>query len=409
VLELEADTSHSRLTPPQFDHPLPNLLELSAAEILDSCRKSQARELTSTLRQARAGEGGIAASIPILRQYMAAYPAESLALRQRLDAAALERLFLRMHDHVMTHPVWVHPFFVRICTGDISVEQLKRFSRHYFNQVKNTRQCVALALGRFHTMVDRKDGELNVILSELTQLVLAGLLADEYGSHGHHEVEASADLQAVDIGTLFSPITHPELFRRFLHALGDSVRDYDAPMLHGVADNVLVQRILSNHPAYGEQEALASVGLGMEWGVPAFFSMIMAGIIKVAAREGLDLDGRSMEIWSAHVRQDVAHAIAVMVATGFHVDDETDVARIENATNILMAFRYDMMSDIYREVYGTPCATVAEIGLERRYFLHDDRIVTLLAAERAKLRPGSVREPAQYAARHIGMPIVASR
>jgi hypothetical protein len=396
-----------RAAAPPFDHPLPNLLELTAEEILAHCCKSQQLQFTSTLHHVRHCAAEVTSGIPLLRRYLACYPSESL--RQRLSTDALEHLFLEMHDHVMAHPVWLHPFFVRIAAGDINLEQLKRFARHYFNQVKNTRQCVALALGRFHTMLDRPDGELNVVLSELTQVVLAGLLADEYGStgaHGHHPLaEPPGASQAVDIAELFSPITHPELFRRFQHALGETVRDYDASLLHGVADNVLVQRILSGDPAYDELEALASVGLGMEWGVPAFFSMIMAGILKVAPREGLALDGPSMEIWSAHVQQDVEHAIAVMVATGFYVNDAADVARIANATNVLMAFRYNMMSDIYSEVFGVRCRDVAEIDLEARYFLNDRRIEPLLAAARKKLRPGSVRDYDQYVGRRLSLPV----
>jgi hypothetical protein len=115
-----------------------------------------------------------------------------------------------------------------------------------------------------------------------------------------------------------------------------------------------------------------------------------------------------MEIWSAHVRQDVAHAISVMVATGFYVDDAADVARIENATNILMAFRYNMMSDIHREVFGVRCPDIAEIGLDARYFLHDDRIEAPLAAARKRLRPGSVHNYDQYVGRLVNLPVASS-
>jgi len=406
AIDQGVEIARMRATTPLFDHPLPNLLELSAGEILESCRRNQQLEFMSTLRQVRRDGGDMSAEIPLLRRYLACYPSDSL--RQRLNATVLEQLFLRVHDHVMAHPVWLHPFFVRIATGDIDKEQLKQFARHYFNQVKNTRQCVALALGRFHTMLDRPDGQLNVVLSELTQVVLAGLLADEFGAHGHQPPEEADTAQAVDIAKLFSTMTHPELFRRFQRALGETERDYDTPMLHGVADNVLVQRIISSDPAYDELEALASVGLGMEWGVPAFFSMIMAGIIKAAPREGIELDGPSMEIWSAHVRQDVEHAIAVMVATAFHVDDAGDVARVEHATNVLMAFRYNMMSDVYREVFGAHCPDIHEIGLDPRYFLHDDRIVSLLAAARTRLRRGSVRNYDQYVGKRTNVPVAGA-
>src|SRR5688572_2411748 len=100
-----------------FDHPLPNLLELPAEEILARCRKSQQLELMSTLHQARRGGGDLSSEIPLLRRYLVAHPSESL--RRRLNADVLEQLFLRVHNHVMAHPVWLHPCFARIAAGDI--------------------------------------------------------------------------------------------------------------------------------------------------------------------------------------------------------------------------------------------------------------------------------------------------
>ncbi len=392
-----------------FGHPLANLLELSAGEILESYRKSQTEEFRSVLRQVKSSEGDLTSEIPLLREYLSHRRVDGLG--KRLNAHVLEELFLHVHEHVMGHPVWEHPFFVRVAAGDLDVAQLRRFARQYFNQVKNTRQCVALALGRFHTMIPQPDGVLNVVLSELTQMVLSGLLADEYGSaagHAHHTERAMKGTPAVHIRELFSHTTHPELFRRFQKALGDSARDFDVPMLHGVADNVLVQRILSSHRAYDHLEALASVGLGMEWGVPAFFSMIMAGIIKVADRERLPLDARSMEIWSAHVSQDVEHAIAVMLATSFYVTGTREVARIENATNVLMAFRYNMMSDIYRDVFAAPCADIGSIALSQRYYLRDDRIEPALATERSGIPAACVRDYDWYVTRRVALPIAGS-
>jgi hypothetical protein len=377
-------------------HTLANLLDMSASQILAFYRNSQLIDFTTTLGKVKHGTREMADHIEILAHYLASYPSEGF--HRRLNVDSIERLFRQMHDHVMQHPVWVHPFFARITDGDIAIDQLTVFARHYFNQVKNTRQCVALALGRFHTLIDRPDGQLNNVLAELTQVVLAGLLSDEYGTaaaKSHYAVAANGAFPAapaVDIGQLFSPITHPALFRRFLHAFGVTASGYDVPLLHGVADNVLVQRILSNDPAYSELEALASVGLGMEWGVPAFFSMVIAGILKVARREGLVLQPEAMEIWTSHVKQDVEHAIAVMIATCFYVCDGSDARRIEGATNVLMAFRYNMMSDIYQEVFGAPCPRIADIALDPRYFLHDRRIEPLLATARSRVSPASIRD-----------------
>jgi hypothetical protein len=396
-------SSSQHLPPPAgISHPLPNLCEMSAAEILAAYRHSQLRDVESLFGRIRNDARDLSREIAPLHRYLQAYPADSV--RKRLGADTVEHLFRRMHAHVMGHPVWVHPFFVRMAQGDLSLAQLTMFARQYFNQVKNTRQCVALALGRFHTMMDRPDGELNIILSELTQVALAGLLGDEYGTASAHGCNACAPsspdggLAASDIGRIFAPVTHPALFRRFLDALGAAAGDHDVPMLHGVADNVLVQRILAGDPAYDELEALASVGLGMEWGVPAFFSMIMSGIHKVTSRERMVIDPASMEIWSLHVKQDVEHAMAVLLATSLHVRDPRDARRIEGATNVLMAFRYDMMSNIYRAVFGEPCETLSNTPLPPCYAFHDQRIWPLLSAARRGIRPGSVLGYADYGA-----------
>src|SRR4029077_10033528 len=126
------------------------------------------------------------------------------------------------------------------------------------------------------------------------------------------------------------------------------------------------------------------------WGVPAFFSMIMSGIHKVTSRERMTIDPASMEIWSLHVKQDVEHALAVLLATSLHVREPHDARRIEGATNVLMAFRYDMMSDIYRAVFGEPCEPLSNTALAPRYAFHDQRIWPLLSAARRGVRPGAV-------------------
>lgn len=389
-------------------HPLPNLLELSAVDILEHYRRAQCADFMGTLAQMSTAGSDLTARIELLSSMPGG------AIREQLRANTLEKLFKRMHEHVMSHPVWVHPTFDRITEGQLNWDQLTAFSKQYFNQVKNTRQCVALALGRFHSFVGGLDGATNSALSELTQIVLAGLLCDEYGmtgSHSHGRPEDNEDECAqavVDIGRLFSPVTHPALFRRFLKSIGVAPGDYDVPMLHAVADNVLVQRLLSSHEDFDELEALASVGLGMEWGVPAFFSMIIAGILKAARREGKGIDPWSMELWSAHVHQDVEHAISVMVATSFYAANEEDYRRIEGATNVLMASRYDMMSELHSEIFGEPCPTIADIALDPRYALHDRRIETLLEHERKKVAPKAVRNHAAYAGLRKRFPIRAN-
>lgn len=388
-------------------HPLPGLLSMSCEQILGAYRTSQLGDVSAALNASALDGDNLASAIDLLGRYFAVFPSE--AHRRRLNTSVIEGFFKDLHSHVMAHPVWMHPIFTKFSDGEVTLDQLRVFSLHYFNQVKNTRQCIALALGRFHSMLpDMPDERIDNAFSELTQVVLAGLLADEYGfasaapaKGNQSELEISQtkvkrEQVAVDIEGLFSPVTHPALYRRFLVALGITVADYDVPMLHAVADNVLVQRILSGDHSYDHIEALASVGMGMEWGVPAFFSMIIAGCLKLAQRAGIELDANSMEIWSAHVRQDVGHAVAVMLVTSFFVRDQNDIERIKYATNALMAFRYEMMSEIHEEVFGMACPRVDHIELPRHYLLRDSRLLQLLPAARMGLRASAIRNYSTY-------------
>jgi pyrroloquinoline quinone (PQQ) biosynthesis protein C len=404
---IESATSARAESAARAYHPLPNLLGLSAPEILSHYRNSQIDDFTKALTGVREEMLEITDQIELLSRYLACYP--SSKLERRLKTASVESLFREMHEHVITHPVWVHPFFARVAEGEVTLPQLRVFAQQYFNQVKNTRQCVALALGRFHSFIDRSDGLLNIALSEMTQVILAGLLGDEYGTSVSLDCadqnNRSDPWGSANIGKLFSTTTHPALFRRFLDALGLSIAEYDVPMLHGTADNVLVQRILASDPSYDELEALASVGLGMEWGVPAFFSMLIAGIVKVARRDGLALSPAGMEIWSSHVKQDVQHAIAVTIATCFYVRDTEDIDRIRAATNVLMAFRYEMMSDIYEDVFGSDCARIAEVPLEPVHRLRDRRIEPLLLTARRQVSSLSVRDYEAYLRSEGALPL----
>lgn len=360
---------------PASIHPLPDLLELSAEQVLEAFRLSQREDFTRVVAQAGHPGSALQRVFDRLRQRV---PEDNPFHRNALfRAGALEGLFLDLHDHVMSHPVWRHPFFVRVFEGRISPPQVAVFAAAYFNQIKNTRQCVALALGRFNGLMELPYGPLNEAVSEITQIALAQLVADEYGV-GAHAVEDYPEL-----GALFQARTHMAMYRQLFDGLGMAPEAQDVPMLWGVADNVLVQRLVAGHPAFSALEGLASVGLGMEWGVPEFFSLLLGGLLKVSAREGLNLTPHHLEVFIAHVRYDVLHAVSVMLVTSLHMTGESDLAAVKNACNTLMAARFAMMGDIYEAVFGEECASLADIGLEPRYHLTDRRIADVLIQARA--------------------------
>jgi len=375
---------------PAAVHHLPDLLDLAPEEVLDRFRVSQAadfgagvadlersdaplRRLFEELRAASGPEGGFGASL-IFRP------------------GGLSDLFHDLHDHVMAHPVWRHPFFVRVFTGPLTEVEVRRFLLNYFNQVKNTRQCVALAIGRFHGLVGFPYGVAAQPVSELTQVVLAQLVADEYG------VGTSGLDDYPSLDSLFRSTTHITLYRRLLDALSIPLAEQDVPLLPEVADNVLTQRLVAGDPAFTPLEALASVGLGMEWGVPEFFSLLLGGLIRHAARERIPLTAHDLDILIAHVKYDVLHAVSVMAATALHMRDDSHVAAVKNAVNMLMSARYDMMSGLYRVVFGEPCPSVTEIGLQARWHIDDGRIAEALVRARRAADAGTVVDQAAWIA-----------
>lgn len=357
---------------PAAVHPIAHLLDLDAEAVLAAFRDSQRADFSRVIADVeRPG-----------------HPLHELFSRlPGWVAGRLDALFLDFHTHVMGHPVWRHPFFVRVFQGDITLDQARRFAVAYFNQIKNTRQCVAMAIGRFHGLDAAPEP-----VSELTQIALAQLVADEYGlaAHGLDDYP--------ELGQLFAARTHIVLYRQFLDGLGIARADQDRPMLWGVADNVLIQRLVAADPAFTPLEALASVGLGMEWGVPEFFSLLLGGLIRLSERDGLGLTPFDLDVFIAHVRYDVLHAVSVMLVTSLHLgaDDRAGRARVKTACNALMAGRFAMMSDLFADVFATPCARLADVDADPAYRVTDPRYGDALRAARRGVAPGRVTDGDAY-------------
>lgn len=368
---------------PASVHHLPDLLELSAEAVLDRFKASQEADFGAVVTALDRSDD------PLRRLFQSVRDVggddTDFARSIVFQPGGLSNLFQDLHGHVMAHPVWRHPFFLRVFEGPLSRAEVGRFLLHYFNQVKNTRQCVALAIGRFHSLVDFPYGLSSQPVSELTQVVLAQLVADEYG------VGASSLEDYPSLDGVFRSTTHITLYRRLLDALSIPAEEQDVALLPGVADNVLTQRLVAGSPEFTPLEALSSVGLGMEWGVPEFFSLLLGGMIRHAVREALPLTAHDLEIFIAHVKYDVLHAVSVMAATALHMQGEDDVARVKNAVNMLMSARYDMMSSLYQEVFGEAVPGISGIGLDSRWHVTDRRIETALIAARKAVGAGTVK------------------
>ena len=371
-------------------HPLPELLDMSAEEVLAAFKLSQRQDFAAVIEHFESPDNPLHGLLDRLRRIAAQDPANRFAELDLFRPGGLRELFESLHDHVMDHPVWRHPFFVRFFAGDFDERQLATFARHYFNQIKNTRQCVALALGRFNGLMPLPYGCLNERVSELAQIVLAQLLADEYGV-GTHAVDDYPGLH-----DLLNSTTHIGMYRYLFDGLGIPFEEQDVAMLPGVADNVLTQRLLSGHADFTLVESLASVGLGMEWGVPEFFSLLLGGVIRWAWRNGRPVTQHHLIVLIAHVRYDVLHAISVMLATSFFNHDRDGVRQIKQATNTLMASRYGMMSELYRHVFGEDCPDITGIALAPAYHLDDRRIAEALISARRQIAPERVVTGERY-------------
>lgn len=382
-------------------HHLPDLLQMDAEAVLERFKRDQVNDFKQVIKELDDPDNALNRQFAQLRQIAEKQPGNPFTRTAVFNPGALEAMFLELHDHVMEHPVWRHPFFIRVFNGEITKEQLTRFALQYFNQVKNTRQCVALALGRFSGVMDMPYGQLNERISELTQIVLAQLVADEYGV-GSHEVEEYPSL-----GGLFESMTHIVMYRKIFEGLGVPFEEQDQPMLHGVADNVLIQRLVAGDEQFTTLEALASVGLGMEWGVPEFFTLLLGGMIRFAWQNNVPLTRDQLLVFVAHVQYDVLHAISVMLVTSFYSRDAEAVSRIKGATNMLMSGRYGMMTAMYQHVFGEACPSLKEIGLDSRYHIADRRIEQALLRARAGVADGRVVDVEAYR-RSTGMPFIFS-
>ncbi|HVI50703.1 MAG TPA: hypothetical protein VM661_05785 [Candidatus Sulfotelmatobacter sp.] len=376
---------------PDEIHPMADLLQMDGEQVLAAFRGSQRKDFLELVGQVeRPGSALFDLFDGMRRRVDADNPFHGLAL---FRPGALADLFVELHDHVLDHPVWRHPFFIRFFKGEFDRGQALAFAVQYFNQIKNTRQCVAMAVGRFHGLMPLPFGSLNEKVSELTQITLAQLVADEYGV-GSHEL---ANYPA--LGRLLNARTHIGMYRQLFEGFGVAENDQDRPMLAGVADNVLTQRLLAGDPRFSPLEALASVGLGMEWGVPEFFSLLLGGLIRFSERTGAGLTAHQLDVFIAHVRYDVLHAVSVMLATSLHMRGQQDLAVVKDACNALMAARYAMMSDVYRHVFGEDCVDLAGFGLDDRHRLGDRRIADALIEARAKADPARLAEGEAYACR----------
>ena len=115
-----------RLVLPGEVHHLPDLLERTPESVLAAFRDSQRADFTAVLDALDDPESPLGRLIAGLKERAGA---DNAFRRTALfEEGGLQALFLELHEHVMDHPVWRHPFFLRMFKGPLTNEQVGRFA-----------------------------------------------------------------------------------------------------------------------------------------------------------------------------------------------------------------------------------------------------------------------------------------
>ncbi|HEY0721318.1 MAG TPA: hypothetical protein VGE50_08690, partial [Gammaproteobacteria bacterium] len=125
---------------PASVHPIAELLEMDAEQVLSRFKHDQINDFEQVIHELEDPHNPLFRMFDELRTIAAREPGNRFGSVALFQPGALREMFLDLHEHVMSHPVWRHPFFVRMFEGRFNQQQLERFVLNYFNQVKNTRQ-----------------------------------------------------------------------------------------------------------------------------------------------------------------------------------------------------------------------------------------------------------------------------
>ena len=106
-------------------HPMPDLLTLSAEEVLESFRHSQISDFTRIIGDLEGEDNPLHRLFGEMRAVAEQEPGNRFNELELFQPGALHAMFMQLHEHVMRHPVWRHPCFIRIFEGDFDHTQLE--------------------------------------------------------------------------------------------------------------------------------------------------------------------------------------------------------------------------------------------------------------------------------------------
>ncbi len=362
----------------------------SSAEILISLKQNRSEELLRIRQSLGSPEHPFHRVIGSLTQMAPENMEKPFSRQKPLNTEEIISIQEEIYNHIMSHPVWVHPFLLTFTEGKLSREAMQLFAAHFFNYVKNTSQSTALSIGKFYSLTPGHHGLLSERISELTRLVLTQSNADEF-SLDHRNTHRNFDMMR-----LLNPHTNSSSYRLFLEKLGLPFSSQDIPMTHSLADSVLIMRLLAGSDSFTELESLASVGVNEIWGVPELYTLILTGIQKFSSHTGLSFTANELEVFRNHTKQDLSYSLSFMLVAALHFHNEQPVSSVKNVINIILAARYAMFSDLYRIVSEKEAPRLYEQETHKQFLVGDRRIENELIIARQKLFENTVVSINEY-------------
>ena len=107
-------------------HPLSDLLQRDADGVLAAFLASQREDFRRVIAELEDPQHELHAQLAALRAQADAEGRPEFGRTLLFQTGGLGELFEDLHEHVMGHPVWRHPFFVRFFAGDFDRAQMVR-------------------------------------------------------------------------------------------------------------------------------------------------------------------------------------------------------------------------------------------------------------------------------------------
>lgn len=246
--------------------------------------------------------------------------------------------FERLESAVLAHPVLQHPFLQRMASQRLDREQLRRFaSQHYLYSRRFARNLAAvisnspdehartlLVLNMYEEIGEpsRLRDRVHLVLLEeglVSGAQLGQALEEQVNDDAHGDVVSRLIDQGVVSRAQVAKVmehnthkardlTHPALFRRFLHALGlDAAELERIEPLPSTDDFNECYRSLCRDAHW--LEGLAAMGPGTEGIVPMLYSKILEGL-----RTSEVVSPADYVFWTIHVHCDEGHARNILEA-----------------------------------------------------------------------------------------------